>query len=77
MSEYFEPEVGQLYTNRNGREYRCLAVWETPNQNGKHSARMLRVKDGWTLAAHGVMRYEDGTIEWDWSLDGYFAPMSI
>lgn len=31
-----------------------------------------RVSDGWTLLAHGICVYEDGSIEWDWSTWGHW-----
>ena len=34
---------------------------------------MKRVKDGWTLEAHTITMYEDGTIEWDYSTGGHWA----
>lgn len=31
------------------------------------TAQMRRTSDGWTLTAHGLIRYENGTIEWNYS----------
>ena len=59
---YITPQPGALYRNRNGDAYRC----ET--QQGV----MRRVSDGWTLIAHGIQQYEDGTIEWDYSTGGHW-----
>ena len=39
---------------------------------GNHVAYMERVKDGWSLAAHGVIQYGDGTIEWNYSTGEHF-----
>lgn len=39
---------------------------------GDHAAYMERVKDGWSLAAHGVIQYGDGTIEWNYSTGEHF-----
>ena len=33
---------------------------------------MERVKDGWSLTAHGVIQYADGTIEWNYSTGEHF-----
>ena len=32
----------------------------------------MNIASGWTLSAHGIVRYEDGTIEWDYSKGGCF-----
>lgn len=79
--QYIIPVVGQIYTNRNGQEYRCTySYFDSSDERkqralalGEHVATMERVKDGWTLDAHGVLEYEDGTIEWNYSTHGYFA----
>ncbi len=60
--QYIIPVVGQIYRNRNGGEYRCTDTrfYENDAQKqravslGEHVAWFKRVKDGWTLAAHGV-----------------------
>lgn len=77
---YIIPIDGKVYHNRNGEGYRCTGnkshLCVTRKQRalslGEHIACMKRVKDGWTLAAHGVMQYEDGTIEWNYSAGGHF-----
>ena len=61
------PVEGQVYTNRNGWRYLCEAVTEDG------TATMQRVKDGWTMEAHGITQHEDGTIEWDYSPGGRWA----
>ena len=58
------PQILEIYTNRNGDKYVC--------QDNRSVAVMRRVKDGWTLKAHGVRQYPDGTIEWDYSTDGHW-----
>lgn len=60
----FTPEIGTIYLNRNGSEYICTAVHETGG------AVMERLKDGYSLNAHGLLMYDDGTIEWDYSTGG-------
>ena len=32
-----------------------------------------RITDGWCLTAHGVIQYEDGTIEWNYSSGGHWS----
>jgi len=59
------------YTNHNGSDYLCKSI---PDD---HSAEMERVKDGWTLVAHGIEKYGDGTIEWDYSTGGHWVKTSL
>lgn len=78
--QYIIPVVGQTYRNRNGGEYRCtgnaLYMDDAQEQRtltlGEHMAYMERVKDSWSLIAHGVIQYADGTIEWSYSTNGHF-----
>ena len=58
---------GHTYTNHNGSEYLCKSISECS------SAIMERVKNGWTLVAHGIQMYGDGTIEWDYSTGGHWT----
>ena len=69
---YFVPQVGQVYQNRNDRSYLCLSVEKRPLLNDT-TAQMRRTSDGWTLTAHGLIRYEDGTIEWNYSTGGRWS----
>jgi hypothetical protein len=55
---------GRIYANHNGNDYLCKSI---PDDN---SAVMERVKDGWTLVAHGIQKFGDGSIEWDYSTGG-------
>ena len=75
----FEPVVGEVYTNRGGGAYRCIAPSDAGpifhNAAGgcsNASAVMRNEKSGWTFTAKGIIRYIDGTIEWDRSVDGRF-----
>lgn len=60
-----EIEPGKVYPNRNGKCYLCKSV------DGKN-ATMERTTDHWTLIAHGIKLYEDGTIEWAYSTGGHW-----
>ena len=60
------PVAGQVYLNHNGQRYRCTGVI-TPER-----VTMERLSDGWTLIAVRTRQYEDGTIEWDHSIDGHW-----
>ena len=78
--QYIIPVVGQIYRNRGGGEYRCTGnrLYMSDEQQrralslGDHVAYMERVKDGWSLVAHGVIQYGDGTIEWNYSTGEHF-----
>lgn len=63
--------VGHVYTNHNGSDYLCKSI---PDNN---SAEMERIKDGWTLIAHGIEKHGDGTIEWDYSTGGHWVKTSL
>ncbi len=39
------------------------------------AARMQNTASGWMLLAHGTQMYPDGTIEWNYSTEGHFAPL--
>lgn len=73
---YFVPQVGQVYQNRNDRSYLCLSVEKRPLLNDT-TAQMRRTSDGWTLTAHGLIRYEDGTIEWNYSRPRWMLMTSV
>lgn len=78
--QYIVPVIGQTYTNRSGGEYLCIGNKDYKNEEekqralslGEHWSSLKRVKDGWTLIAHGVIQYVDGTIEWNYSTGGHF-----
>lgn len=59
------PQVGAKYANHNGSTYLCIGLLAGV-------AKMRRTSDGWTLDAHGVGQYPDGTIEWDYSTGGHW-----
>lgn len=56
----FNPTVGQVYHNMGGSDYVCL-------ESRDCMARMMNVYSGWELIAIGMVQYENGWIEWDWS----------
>ena len=63
------PKVGETYLNKGGGSYICRDNFRIPTE----CSIMERVSDGYTLTAHGVMQYDDGSIEWDFSTDGHWA----
>lgn len=64
------PQEGAVYENRNGWRYLCVA--SPTEKDTDDAATMQRVSDGWTLKAHNVYLYPDGTVEWDFSTDGHW-----
>lgn len=68
--EYFQPQAGRKYLNRNGVTYFCV---ESLDNN---SAKFLSVTSGYTLTAYGCQKYEDGTIEWDGSIGNTFEDVN-
>ena len=64
----FTPVPGEIYANAGGGRYRCESILRTGD-----GAWMQNVASGWTCRCIGIVRYADGTIEWNWSKDGYFA----
>ena len=78
--QYIIPVAGRIYRNRSGGEYLCTgnSLYMNAEQQqralslGDHIAYMKRVKDGWSLSAHGVIQYADGTIEWNYSTGEHF-----
>ena len=65
--ERFVPTPGEIYENAGGGSYKCESV------NFDGSAWMVNVKSGWELLAHGVGRYPDGKIDWNYSTGGHFT----
>lgn len=78
--KFIVPVVGQIYTNRNGRDYRCTynAAYSSDDEMkkavalGEHRASMIRLSDGWAIEVCGLHQYEDGTVEWRHSNGGSF-----
>lgn len=62
----FTPQPGTGYWNQGGGTFDCLSVLD----DGR--AVMRNRASGWTLTAHGVGIYDDGSIDWDYSTDGRF-----
>lgn len=63
----FSPVVGEVYENARGGRFICRS-------SHGNDGRMQNILSGWDCVAHGIVRYEDGTIEWDYSTGGSFLP---
>jgi len=68
MRKRFTPTPGITYRNEGGGSYECISVSPFTGD-----ACMRNIKSGWTFDAHGIGVYPDGSIDWDWSKNGYFA----
>lgn len=78
-----EPVVGQVYTNRGGGEYLCIARADAGpmfyNASGgfsNASGVFQNIESGWTFTAKGLIQYIDGTIEWGHSVGGTFQELA-
>lgn len=74
-----EPVVGQVYTNRGGGRFKCIApaddgpmFYNAAGGFSNSSGVFQNIKSGWTFTAKGIIQYIDSTIEWDHSIDGHF-----
>lgn len=66
----FRPTVDHVYENAGGGTFRCQYVAE----DGEF-AWMQNTASGWSCRCHDIVRYEDGTIEWGYSLHGHFEKL--
>ena len=57
------PQLGEVYENAGGGRYLCTMSFDREIR----TARFMNTASGWELIAHGIVQYEDGTIEWDYS----------
>lgn len=63
------PEQGMVYKNKGGGEFLCIKGFAG-------NAVMQNVASGWTFNANGIILYEDGSIEWDYSTGGHFEQLT-
>lgn len=78
-----EPVVGQVYTNRGGGRFRCIALadagpifYNAAGGFSNASGVFQNIKSGWTFTAKGIIQFIDGTIEWGHSTDGRFEEVT-
>ena len=67
--EHIIPEKGKTYFNHAGGEYICEEVLHEKNPC---VCVMRRLSDDYTLQAHEIFNYPDGTIQWGYSTGGYW-----
>ena len=54
----------------------CLEAITVDNYS-PYCAVLRSVKTGWTMVCHGTNMYSDGTIDWDFSTNGYFSTKGV
>lgn len=67
--EHIIPEKGKTYCNHAGGEYICEEVLHEKNPC---VCVLRRLSDDYTLKAHEIFEYPDGTIQWGYSTGGYW-----
>ena len=71
-------EPGKLY-NLNGHEEKnllCLRILED-DYYSQFSAVVRSSTTGWTMMVHGTNIYPDGSIDWDFSTNGFYSKMEV
>lgn len=74
-------KVGELYElhtgvpDHKGQVLECLRIL-TDDYYSPYSALVRSTITGWTMMVHGTNIYEDGSIDWDFSTNGYFSTKS-
>ena len=78
-----EPVIVQVYINRGGGRFRCIApaadgpMFYTAGGGFSNASGVFQnIESGWTFTAKGIIQYIDGTIEWDHSVGGEFKPIT-
>lgn len=66
--------VGSLY-RAHDREECCLECIRVIHDDAysKYSAQVRSTITGWTMFVHGTNIYEDGSIDWDFSTNGFWT----
>lgn len=65
MERHAVLEKGEIYRNRGGGAYMC-------NDIVPDGAIMTNIESGWRCTVHNITRFDNGTIEWDYSTNGHF-----
>lgn len=65
---------GMTIANRSGlTPYRVLGHVES--EYSESTYKLINIRTGWTLVAHGVNLYPDGLYDWDFSTNGHFQSL--
>ena len=66
----FTPVKGEIYENAGSGKYLCESGYQ--DEDGRSIAWMTNIKSGWSMTTKGIVMYDNGEIEWDYSTDGTF-----
>ena len=66
--------IGRM--DHKGTVLECLRIL-TDDYYSPYSAVVRSTITGWTMMIHGTNIYEDGTIDWDFSTNGYFSTKGV
>lgn len=66
MTKDFKPTEGAIYRKRGGGSFICVKPFAAG------IATMQNVASGWTLEAHGIVLYDDASIDWMYSSGEHF-----
>lgn len=66
----YKPQIGEIYQNHGGGEFICRKSWRIGQET---RARMENTRSSWSFEARDVRIYEDGSIDWAYSVGGKFA----
>lgn len=69
----FTPVKGEVYENVAGGKFLAMSGFE--DEFRRPCGWLINIKTGWSLTAKVIVRYEDGTIEWDYSNGEGFLPI--
>lgn len=65
MRKYADLKVGKTYKNKNGITYTCTGKAD--------EGYWMLSEGGYSLCAHNITLYDNGSIEWDYSTNGKFV----
>ena len=72
------PKYDRIYTHKDGGQYKrpdpMTAPWmdKGPFDSFPDGFWLENINSGWICFCWGVAEYEDGTIDWNYSTNGFF-----
>lgn len=68
-------DVGKYYNLVGHAEKNLLVLRKVADPYSEFTYRVRSSTTGWTMTIHGVNMYSDGSIDWDFSTNGYYTEM--
>lgn len=71
-------DIGKMYElhtgndDHHGKVLECIGRCYN-DEYSKYTCWIRSTVTGWTMKCHGINMYPDGTIDWDFSTNGYFT----